>query len=281
MAAVEAWPFADQSVDLVAVHGGLHPLDDPYPGLSEMARVARRLVVVTEPARASITRLAIRLGLALETEEAGNRVARMEPSEVAAFLEARGFAVLRAQRYAMYYPHHPGAVFSLLSRPLVFPVVRAGWRLANTLVGRVGNKMVVVAGRDRSGRRASPCAHQPVTAVGRNKAFRMAVKGRFGDITGRLDRRPDVQLVNDEARSYLSRSPSRYDLIQISLIDTWAATAAASTVLSRLTRRRTAKAATGVANDRATPAEMDAPSAAVSTWWPTPVPPRTPLHLLT
>src|SRR3989304_4067413 len=55
-----------------------------------MARVARRWVVVTEPAQASITRLAIRFRLALETEEAGNRVARLDPLEVAGFLAARG-----------------------------------------------------------------------------------------------------------------------------------------------------------------------------------------------
>ena len=90
VADVEHLPYADQSVDLVAVHDGLHHLDDPYAGLSEMARVARRWVVLTEPAQASITWLAIRLGLALEKEAAGNRVARMDPSEVAAFLEARG-----------------------------------------------------------------------------------------------------------------------------------------------------------------------------------------------
>jgi glycosyltransferase involved in cell wall biosynthesis/SAM-dependent methyltransferase len=149
VADVENLPFTDQSVDLVAVHDGLHHLDDPVVGLSEMARVARRWVVVTEPAQASITRLAIRLGLALETEEAGNRVARMEPSDVAAFLEARGYEVLRAERYAMYYPHHPGALFGVLSRPIVFPIVRIAWRLANTLLGRFGNKMVVVAERSR------------------------------------------------------------------------------------------------------------------------------------
>jgi SAM-dependent methyltransferase len=149
VADVEHLPFADQSVDLVAVHDGLHHLDDPYAGLAEMARVARGWVVVTEPARASITRLATRLGLALETEEAGNRVSRMEPREVAAFLVARGFVVLRAERYAMYYPHQPGAVFRLLSRPVVFPIVRSGWRLANVLLGRFGNKFVVVAERDQ------------------------------------------------------------------------------------------------------------------------------------
>ena len=161
VADVEHLPFADQSVDLVAVHDGLHHLDDPYAGLSEMARVARRWVVVTEPARASVTRLAIHLGLALETEEAGNRVARMEPSEVAAFLETRGYVVLRAERYAMYYPHHPGAVFDLLSRPRVFPIVRVGWRLANALLGRFGNKMVVLAQRDEAGSSGSQSPSTP------------------------------------------------------------------------------------------------------------------------
>lgn len=149
VADVEHLPYADQSVDLVTVHDGLHHLNDPYAGLSEMARVARRWVVVTEPARASITRLAVRLGLALETEEAGNRVARMEPSEVAEFLEARGYRVRRAERYAMYYPHRPGPVFRFLSQPFAFPIVRAGWRVANVLFGRFGNKMVVVAERNQ------------------------------------------------------------------------------------------------------------------------------------
>jgi SAM-dependent methyltransferase len=147
VADVEHLPYGDQTVDLVAVHDGLHHLNDPNVGLAEMARVARRWVVVTEPARASITRLAIRFGLALETEEAGNRVARMNPFDTKAFLEARGFVVLRAERYAMYYPHHPGPMFRLLSGPFLFPIVRLGWRLANVLLGRWGNKMVVVAER--------------------------------------------------------------------------------------------------------------------------------------
>ena len=108
VADVEHLPYADQSVDFVAVHDGLHHLDDPYTGLGEMARVARRWVLVTEPARASLagSRSARSGG---RDEEAGNRVARLEPEEVAAFLQERGFAVLRAERYAMYYPHKPGA----------------------------------------------------------------------------------------------------------------------------------------------------------------------------
>ncbi len=38
--------------------------------------------------------------------------------------------------------------------------------------------------------------------------------------------------MNDEARSHLARSDERYDIIQISLIDTWAATAAGAFALS-------------------------------------------------
>jgi SAM-dependent methyltransferase len=147
VADVEHLPFDDRSMDLVAVHDGLHHLADPLAGLHEMARVATRWIVVTEPADALATRIAIRLGLALDEEEAGNRVARMNPTDTAAFLVARGFRVLRAERYAMYYPHRPGRMTRLLSGRLAFPIARIGWRLANVLVGRFGNKMVVVAER--------------------------------------------------------------------------------------------------------------------------------------
>ena len=155
VADVEHLPFPDASADLVEVHDGLHHLEDPFTGLAEMARVARRWVVVTEPARAAATRLAVSAGLALEREEAGNRVARLDPRTVGAFLEGRGFRVLRAERYAMHYPHRPGTVFRFLSGRLTFPIARLGWQLGNALVGRYGNKMVVVAER---------VAHDPSTS---------------------------------------------------------------------------------------------------------------------
>jgi glycosyltransferase involved in cell wall biosynthesis/SAM-dependent methyltransferase len=148
VADVERLPYPDRSVDVVAVHDGLHHLEDPYRGLSEMARVARRWVVVTEPARAWVTKLATRLGLARELEAAGNRVARLQPTEVADFLRARGYTIVKVERYGMYYPHHPGAAFRLLSLPGIFPIVRISWRFANAILGRIGNKMVVVAERD-------------------------------------------------------------------------------------------------------------------------------------
>ena len=70
-----------------------------------------------------------------------------------------------------------------------------------------------------------------VTAVEINKDIIRTVNGRFGDFTGHLDRDPRVRFVNDEARSFVARSPDRFGTIQISLIDTWAATAAGAFVL--------------------------------------------------
>ena len=70
-----------------------------------------------------------------------------------------------------------------------------------------------------------------VTAVEINKDIIGTVNGRFGDFTGHLDRDPRVRFVNDEARSFIARSPDRFGTIQISLIDTWAATAAGAFVL--------------------------------------------------
>jgi SAM-dependent methyltransferase len=54
----------------------------------------------------------------------------------------------------------------------------------------------------------------------------------FGDFTGHLDRDQRVDFVRDEARSYLARTDTKFDIIQISLIDTWAATSAGAYALS-------------------------------------------------
>ncbi len=147
VADVEHLPFADRAVDLVYVHDGLHHLEQPATGLAEMARVAARAVSVTEPARALVTALAVRLGLALEREEAGNRVARVTLEEMAAVLETQGFQVVHGDRYAMYYQHEPGRVCAALSAPGVFALSRAAWRLSNRLAGRLGNKLTVQAVR--------------------------------------------------------------------------------------------------------------------------------------
>ncbi len=148
VADVEHLPFADQSVDLVYVHDGLHHLEDPWAGLAEMTRVARRAVCISEPARALATSIAIRVGLALEREEAGNRVERLRPEAVTAALRAAGFNVVQADRYAMYYHHVPGRLTAFLSRRPLLPVAVMGWQLANSVIGRFGNKLSIAAVRE-------------------------------------------------------------------------------------------------------------------------------------
>ena len=58
------------------------------------------------------------------------------------------------------------------------------------------------------------------------------VNGFYGDFTGHLDRNPIVTFVNDEARSYITRQDTKFDIIESSFIDSWAATAAGAFVLT-------------------------------------------------
>lgn len=71
-----------------------------------------------------------------------------------------------------------------------------------------------------------------ITGVEINSQIIEAVNGHFGDYTGHLDRQPGVTIVNDEARSFVARSRDAYGIIQVTLIDTWAATASGAFVLS-------------------------------------------------
>lgn len=71
-----------------------------------------------------------------------------------------------------------------------------------------------------------------VTGVEMNDEIIRAVTEEYGEFAGHLDQHPKVRLVHDEARSFVARSEDRFDIIQISLIDTWAATSAGAFVLA-------------------------------------------------
>jgi hypothetical protein len=89
-----------------------------------------------------------------------------------------------------------------------------------------GRALVVGVGGGRDVLAGLTFGKDAVVGVEINDQILDALTHRFGDFTGHIDRDPAVRLVNDEARSYIARTDERFDLIQISLIDTWAATAA-------------------------------------------------------
>jgi hypothetical protein len=86
--------------------------------------------------------------------------------------------------------------------------------------------LIIGAGGGRDVLAALAMGQQSIRAVEMNQDVLAALNGRFGDFTGHLDRNPKVTFVNDEARSYLARSNEKFNIIQASFIDTWAATAA-------------------------------------------------------
>jgi spermidine synthase len=73
---------------------------------------------------------------------------------------------------------------------------------------------------------------QRIRGIEINPAIFEVLTDKFAKFSGHLDRQPGVSLVNAEARSYINHSSERYDLVQISLIDTWAATAGGGLTLT-------------------------------------------------
>jgi SAM-dependent methyltransferase len=150
VADAEHLAFADHSFDIVAVHDGLHHLDNPDRAIREMARVARHGVLILDPAEAALTRVAILAGIAVEVEEAGNQVKRLAPVAVATALSKEGFDRVVWRRTLMYYPHEPYRWFAWFDNAALFLVFRMLFGGINLVLGRWGNKLSL--GATRSGR---------------------------------------------------------------------------------------------------------------------------------
>jgi len=98
---------------------------------------------------------------------------------------------------------------------------------------RPGSDVLVVGvGGGRDILAALAFDQKSVVGVEINPDILAALTGPFGDFSGHLERDPRVTLVADEARSWLARSDRKFDLVQVSFIDTWAATAAGAFAFS-------------------------------------------------
>jgi predicted membrane-bound spermidine synthase len=58
------------------------------------------------------------------------------------------------------------------------------------------------------------------------------MRGSFKDYSGGIYSHPKVRIAVDDGRSFVKRAPDHYDVIQASLVDTWAATAAGAYTLT-------------------------------------------------
>jgi len=58
------------------------------------------------------------------------------------------------------------------------------------------------------------------------------MRNRFLEFSGGIYANPRVRITVDDGRSFVRRAPDRYDVIQASLVDTWAATAAGAYTLT-------------------------------------------------
>ncbi|HSA89999.1 MAG TPA: hypothetical protein VLF42_08900 [Burkholderiales bacterium] len=111
------------------------------------------------------------------------------------------------------------------------------WDLTNFVhhLRRGARVCIVGAGGGRDVLTTKVFGQKSALAVEINGDIMKVVNGRFGSFTGHLDSDPAVRLVNDEARSYLTRAREPCDIVQVTFIDTWAATAAGAYVLSENT----------------------------------------------
>ncbi len=94
-----------------------------------------------------------------------------------------------------------------------------------------GAACVIGVGGGRDIQSAILFGHSPIVGVEVNPIFISLLENEFRDFA-RIADRQDVKLVTDEARSYLSRSDEKFSVLQMSLIDTWAATGAGAMTLS-------------------------------------------------
>ena len=99
---------------------------------------------------------------------------------------------------------------------------------------RPGAKTLVIgSGGGQDVARALAYNSPRVVAVDINPLIaRELMQKRLRDYSFRLFERPEVELIVDDARSAIQRSTERFDVIQSTLIDTWASTAAGAFAMS-------------------------------------------------
>jgi hypothetical protein len=94
-----------------------------------------------------------------------------------------------------------------------------------------GTAAIIGVGGGRDAMNAALNGFRRIVGIEVNSAIVDLTSKRLESFSG-FSKIPGFELHNDEGRSYLTRSGERFDLIQASLVDTWAATSAGAMTLS-------------------------------------------------
>jgi len=97
---------------------------------------------------------------------------------------------------------------------------------------RGAKALIIGAGGGRDVLTALWFGSQDVTGVELNHDIVRWVRERYASFVGHLYSRPEVRIVVDDGRNFVRGSRETYDVVQISMIDTFAATAAGAYILS-------------------------------------------------
>lgn len=104
--------------------------------------------------------------------------------------------------------------------------------LANVLRPR-GNFAIIGPGGGVDVLRALTNGSPSVTGIEINPIIANTImRGRYATYSKHLYQRPDVDMHVTDGRSYLRSSPKKFDVVQMTLVDTWASTAAGAFALS-------------------------------------------------
>jgi len=159
----ESLGFADRSFDWVVVRDGLHHLARPIQGLFEMERVAREGFVVIEAQDSLPVRWLSKVGVAENWDPAGGYVYRFSRREIykifSSMQTVKGWKIHAAWlpfgsdvlslfppfRRFVYPVMNQRAIKRLLDAKFTRAVFKAAFKIGNSLVGRCGNSLIVVA----------------------------------------------------------------------------------------------------------------------------------------
>lgn len=152
------------------------------------------------------------------------------------FSWGRGSKYPRDRRVRQYWLEQDGSAGSPITAfdgdlsavdHLLYDVTTVGYQL------RPPSRVAVIgAGGGRDILSALLAGASDIDAVELNEHTIEAVSGRFGELSGDIYHAPGVHAVANEGRSHLTYSDKTYDLIQISLIDSWAASTAGAFALA-------------------------------------------------